>query len=189
MKIPEWNLWGVIPPVRDTPGNVRHLPENRSPYKATFTEVVQRFATTPERVILLKGLLDYREALYNAGIRRGFQWMDGSFVEHVETHGNWDAERTPTDIDVITFFYPPAGKPLEHGDLFDPELTQRNYGVDTYAVTLGTPLTEHLVETIAYWYGMWSLRKRDNQAKGFVQVELDPDHDHEAREALKEANR
>lgn len=186
MTIPEWNRRRVIPPVRNVPGNLQHLAENRSPYKATLAEVVKRFAFTAERIILLQGLLDYREALYNAGIRSGFQWLNGSFVEHVEARDRRNDGRTPNDLDVITFFYPPPGEPLEDGELFDPAATQLKYHVDAYAVILGTTLTADSVETITYWYGMWSLRKRDNQAKGFLQVELDPDHDQEARKALKE---
>ena len=184
VAIPDWNSQAVIPPVRDVPVSEQHLPENRSPYRTTLIEVVERFATTPQRVQLLHGLLTYRQALYVLGIRRGYQWLDGSFVERVETRIRPGKEPRPYDIDVVTFFYPPAGDPTEYGELFDPDLTRPRYFVDAYAVTLGVMLDDHLVNTIGYWYGMWSLREHDKQPKGFIQIDLDPEHDHEAREAL-----
>ena len=188
MTIPDWNFQAVIPPVRDVPQYAQHLPDNRSPYKTTLIQVVERFSTTPDRVQLLHGLIDYRRALYDVGIRRGFQWLDGSFVERVETRTRPGREPRPYDIDVVTFFYPPAVEPPELGELFDPDFTQQRYFIDAYAVTLGQRFDQNLAETISYWHGLWSLRKHDKHAKGFVQIDLDPEHDRQAREALHAKN-
>jgi hypothetical protein len=53
--IPEWNISAVLPPVR--PGAAGHSPD-RSPYKASLSEVVERFAKTPARLEILRGLLN-----------------------------------------------------------------------------------------------------------------------------------
>ena len=111
MVIPDWNDQHVIPTVRDVPPEQQGLTENRSPYVATLCEVVKRFANTPERIQLLHGLMDYRDALYAAGVTDGFQWINGSFVEHVEVRDRPDKERRPYDIDVVTFFHAPDDQP------------------------------------------------------------------------------
>jgi hypothetical protein len=63
-------------------------------------DLVTRFATTPERQAIIAGLLAYRHALHATGLVRGFQWLDGSFAEHVEVI----EQRPPNDIDVVTFY-------------------------------------------------------------------------------------
>jgi len=44
----------VLPPVR--PGLPGHSPD-RSPYSALLSEMVQRFASSPQRIGILRGLL------------------------------------------------------------------------------------------------------------------------------------
>src|SRR5580692_10607499 len=94
--LPPFISSGVLPP---------HLagaasPHDRSPYEATPAEVVARFATSGPRRVILRGYLDYRAALREAGFAEGYQWLDGSFVEDVErTEG-----RPPNDVDVVTFY-------------------------------------------------------------------------------------
>jgi hypothetical protein len=68
-------------------------------------EVAQRFAGLPGRRHLVEGLLRYRADLAKLGFVRGFQWLDGSFAEDVEAN----EQRTPNDIDVVTFAHSPAG--------------------------------------------------------------------------------
>lgn len=79
--IPAWNSSAVLPPVR--PGQPGHSAD-RSPYSASFSEMVQRFAASSERIVIPRGLLDYRRELAHLGIVSGFQWLDGSFMEHKE---------------------------------------------------------------------------------------------------------
>lgn len=91
--IPQMNAAHFLPPF------LGHNPGQRlwtSPYPASISEVVERFATSPTRVILLHGLLSYRDALRAAGLSEGYQWLDGSFVEDIE----WQQHRPPRDIDM-----------------------------------------------------------------------------------------
>ena len=188
MTIPDWNDQAVIPPVRDVPPEQQHRIEYRSPYLTTIKQVIERFATTPNRVRLLRGLLEYRSALYNLGITEGFQWLDGSFLENVETGSQPEQERRPHDIDVVTFYYPPADELFLTDELFTPQATKAKYSIEGYGVPLGEPLDKELVEAISYWHGMWSIRRRDHHAKGFVQIDLDPEYDEHAKEALNAKN-
>lgn len=96
--IPNWNISGLIPPIR--PGQPGHSPE-RSPYRIGLMDIVNKFSETPERRNILSGLLRYRQALHDLGMINGFQWLDGSFMENVET----TQSRHPNDIDVVTFFF------------------------------------------------------------------------------------
>lgn len=184
MVIPDWNFEHVIPLVREVPPEQQHISGNRSPYEATMTQVVERFATTPERVQLLHDFMDYRHALYSAGVTEGFQWVNGSFVEHVEVTDRPNKEPRPYDIDIVTFYHRPDQPAPELDYLFSPSLTLDRYNIDAYCVVLGTEATTHFVESVAYWYGMWSTRRLDQVSKGFVKIDLDPEHDPQAREAL-----
>jgi len=71
----------------------------RSPYVVGLLDVVERFATTPERIRILDGLLRFRADLHQTGIVSGFQWLDGSFMEQVEILEH----RPPRDLDVVNF--------------------------------------------------------------------------------------
>lgn len=180
--IPAWTSAGVLPPIR--PGRQGHDPD-RSPYRVPLHQVVERFAVTPERTAIIRGLLEYRRALHAVGIVSGFQWLDGSFMEQVELL----EVRPPNDVDVVTFFYLPTGVDQvaldrDYGSLFDPEQTKVNYLVDAYSRILGGPTRPFDVRMISYWYGMWSHR-RDGFWKGFVQVDLDPNEDQAALQLLK----
>ena len=185
MVIPDWDN-AVLPTVRKVPPEEQDRTENRSPYHASFRGLIERFATTPERVQLLHNLLNYREALYGVGVIEGFQWINGSFVEHVEARDRPGKEPRPYDIDVVTFYHQPDDQPPEFHDLFRPSIVRNRYNIDAFNLVMGTPTTNHLVESVAYWYGMWSTRREDQMPKGFVQVNLDPEHDPEARQALSE---
>ena len=185
MVIPDWTQESaVLPTVRDVPSNQQTLVENRSPYQAATFHLVERFATTPERVQLLHQLLDYRNALYESGVTDGFQWVDGSFVENVEKRPRPGKAARPKDIDVVTFLTPPHVETPEFLQLLNPSATREKYNIDAYTLTLGEPLEEELVESIAYWFGLWSTRPDDQVPKGFVRVYLNPEDDKEAREAL-----
>ena len=179
--IPAWNLSGVLPPIR--PGEAGHS-ANRSPYRVSLAEVLEGFSGSAQRVAILQGLLDYRAALHALGIVRGFQWLDGSFMEHVEVLES----RPPQDMDVVTFFHLPThetqatlGAKAAH--LFIPEQTKATYLLDAYPCILGEPTEPRHVQQIAYWYSMWSHR-RNGVWKGFVQVDLAPEEDQAARRIL-----
>lgn len=180
MSIPEWNTAGVIPPIR--PGAEGHSPD-RSPYPTTMTELVLCYSTTPERRAILDGLLRYRAALHAIGLTRGFQWVDGSFLEETEVL----EDRAPNDVDVVTFFELPNGMAGQEGLLEAGAAIWRRekaeYRVDAYYEELGQPVGRSEVQRISYWYSLWSHR-RDGIWKGFLQVDLDPQHDVEARANL-----
>ena len=102
VPIPHWNAQGLIPPM-DVASPVS---ANRSPYMVTLNDLVMRFGISIARCRILDGLLRYRAALHGLGVTRGFQWLDGSFLEHIEVLDS----RPPNDIDVVTFFHLPAGE-------------------------------------------------------------------------------
>jgi hypothetical protein len=101
MAIPSFSVDGLLPPyLGASPGEDRAL---MSPYSTTTADLVAHFATSLRRIEILTGLLEYRTALHGFGFVRGFQWIDGSFVERVEDQG-----RDPGDVDIVTFFRRPA---------------------------------------------------------------------------------
>lgn len=179
--MPDWDSMGVLPPIR--PGMLGSSPD-RSPYRVSLTGFVDRFATSPERKAILDGLLRFREKLHELGLVSGFQWLDGSFLEQIEVLES----RSPRDMDVVTFFDMPAGENQltlvqKAAQLFDLKHLKATYTVDGYFSELGHPLDALQVQNISYWYSMWSHR-RDGLWKGFVQVDLDPSGDADARAIL-----
>ena len=179
--IPAWNSAGVLPPIR--PSASGHS-RDRSPYIVDLAMVFDRFATSPERMAILDGLLRFRADLHSAGIVSGFQWLDGSFLEQIEVLEG----RAPKDMDVVTFFDLPRGQDQRslaqsHSALFDLKQVKESYAIDAYFTVLGQQTDQWQVSNIAYWYSMWSHR-RDGLWKGFVQVDLNPEQDSDARAIL-----
>lgn len=172
--LPLWTMGGVLPAV--WPGQPGHS-DIRSPYVTDLANVVQRFATSPERISILQGLMSFRSELHRQGIHSGFQWLDGSFMEHVEVLEG----RHPRDIDAVTYFELPVGETelslvQKAPQLFDHDHVKATYHVDNYPVVLGKAMDADRVQEISYWYSMWSHR-RNGLWKGFVQVSLDPSED------------
>jgi len=182
--IPAWNLQGVIPPVR--PGAHGHDPD-RSPYKASLQSLVDAMGTSCARLNILEGLLEFRAEIHTIGIDTGFQWLNGSFSENVEVV----EARDPRDVDVVTFLDLPKGLDQEslvarNPRLFDQAYVRDTFQVDAYWEVLGRPLKADAVQSISYWYSMWSHR-RDGMWKGFIQVGLDPAEDVVAVQGLAQA--
>ena len=183
MTVPDWNVAGVLPPIR--PGE-SGTSTDRAPYMVDLVALVDRFAISPERMAILDGLLRFRNELHQAGIVSGFQWLDGSYLEDVKTQ----EDREPCDVDVVTFFDLPAGLNQQslieqYKETFDPDRLLTAYAVDAYFSVLGKPTDQQQVEKVAYWYSMWSHR-RDGLWKGFVQVDLNPAQDTAARVRLND---
>ncbi|WP_408872021.1 DUF6932 family protein [Gluconobacter oxydans] len=106
MSLPNWNMAGVIPPIAPESGPTG---SDRSPYEISLNDFIVRFATSQQRASILEGLLAFRRSLQTVGITQGFQWIDGSFLEHIE-----DTEsRPPNDVDVVTYAYLPTGQTQE----------------------------------------------------------------------------
>jgi hypothetical protein len=181
MPIPAFDgILNLLPPHLGKDGKVEDL----SPYRCTMTEVCERFATSEQRITILRGLLGLRMELWSLNLR-GFQWMDGSFVEDVEVQES----RPPGDIDVVTFF-----GATDNGASFrerlqkDPSLLERRhvkatYHTDHFWLPLGSDPVA-LVEHTKYWYGLFSHR-RDRTWKGMLQVDLSEPDDLAARKILE----
>jgi hypothetical protein len=171
--IPGWTSGGYLPPnSRKNPASLE-----RSPYLVGIFDFVTHFNTSFQRRGILKGFLEYRTTLYAGGFSKGFQWINGSFLENIEQ----SKQRPPRDIDVVTFAYVPdellqAEITNTIEDLFNTEIQKDKYLVDTYFVQLNCTTPERLVEMTSYWYSLWSYR-RNGIWKGFVQVDLDPEMD------------
>lgn len=145
------------------------------------------FNTSPERQTILAGFLDFRLALQQRGLVHGFQWLDESFLEDVESV----ERRAPRDLDVVTFYDMPVGQTqrtlfADNAALFDPKETKHAFRVDAYFVQLDGTAPSVLVRKTAYWYSMWSHR-RDGQWKGYLQIDLGAGEDPAARAALATA--
>ncbi|WP_256580875.1 MULTISPECIES: hypothetical protein [unclassified Pseudomonas] len=184
MLIPQWNHQGIIPPIDENDPTALE----RAPYPVTVEQIVERFSTTIERCEILEGFLSHRAEMHRLGVVSGFQWLNGSFMEHVELLEG----RAPNDMDVVTFadIRPEVEAALAPEDikaLTDNPWIKKTYKVDFYLLPLSEP-AEFLVEMSAYWYSMWSHR-RSQQWKGFLSVRLEPDHDDGARRLLENRKR
>ncbi len=78
-------------------------------------------------------MLAFRRELAKLGLAAGFQWLDGSFVEHVELVRG----RAPADIDVVTFadLGGEAGQQrlfAQNQALFIPDAVKAQFSVDAY---------------------------------------------------------
>lgn len=184
--IPPWNSSAVLPPIR--PGQPGESAD-RSPYHVNLAEVVRRFALSPERIRLLRGLIAYRQELARIGMRQGFQWLNGSFTEHKEeTEG-----KPPRDIDVVTFYSLPDGRNQRdliaaNEVLFNREEIHKTFFVDALYQQLGGPLIPIDVRQIAYYYSLWSHR-RNGVWKGFLEVKLSVEEDQSAATLLDHLER
>ena len=183
--IPDWDIQGVIPPVR--PNQEENSPD-RSPYLTSVYEMCKKFGNTSDRRKILRGFVKLRTELRSAGLTKGFQWVNGSFIENVETEQN----RSPNDVDVVTFMSF-GNKELQeklitdHPYLFNPK-SRQNFHVDHYFINTDKQLDSKQARKIAYWYSMWSHRRGDNSWKGFVEVFLDTD-DKDAEKWLSEQDK
>jgi hypothetical protein len=144
-----------------------------------MSEFVQQFATSPARVALLRRLLAYRKAIRGLGVVNGFQWLDGSFVEDVETGRG----RPPSDIDIVTF----ARRPVTHKSdaawislwgrnqtLFNPVQAKTSFSCDAYFVDLESA-QEWIVVLASYWFGLFTHQKNTDLWKGLVAIPLQSD--------------
>lgn len=183
LTIPGWTPEGLISPI----DMMNPTSAKRAPYLTDLVELVNRFGTSPQRLDILRGFLDFRSELHKVGLNDGFQWIDGSFTENIEMIEN----RPPKDIDVVTFFNLPANKTQNdvvsiNPDLFVPQKAKWRkdiYKVDSYIQALQIT-NDRLVASTVYWYSLWSHR-RDLSWKGFLQISLDPTFDQDAKDELE----
>lgn len=179
MGIPDWNAQGVLPPISVSDATSRL----RSPYVVSLSEVMLRFGSTPQRQAILDGFLQYRGVLHAVGLAQASQWLNGSFLENIETLES----RPPNDMDVVTFFRRPSGETEQSlvrraPILADRMAVKQRFHADAYLVGIDAE-PEVLAERFTHWYSMWSHR-RDGVWKGYLQVDLSPSDDVAAWSAL-----
>lgn len=178
--IPNFDHNLVIPPHLGNPT----LPSDVSPYKCTSLELCEKFATSPQRIDILKGFISFRQKLTSLGLTNGFQWLDGSFLEDVESR----EQRPPNDLDLVTIFW---GYDLafqiklitSFPEFADSQLSKQNYLLDHYPFNASkSPLVT--VNYSGYWMQLFS-HNRDGVWKGMLQVELNtPNEDISALQYL-----
>ena len=183
MPIPGFDYNLVLPPHLGDPVN----PGELSPYPCTTADLCQRFAFSPERRDILGKFLDFRERLRAEGLINGFQWIDGSFLEDVETRET----RPPKDLDVVTVYWGydlPFQTRLVTAfpEVANPALAKANYSLDHYPFDAGYAPAVTLEQT-RYWILLFS-HNRLGVWKGMLRIELDtPTEDAAARQEIVKA--
>jgi len=179
MPIPSFDANSVLPPHLGDP----RLPQELSPYPCTSVELCDRFATSQERVDILEGFLRLRAELRRHGMTNAFQWVDGSFVEDIETVET----RAPHDIDVVTFYWNPDPDFTKNLVMAFPDLVNRaaikaNFRTDHFPVDAGFH-PEATIEFTRYWAGLFS-HNRNSVWKGMLKIELNTEADDLTAQAL-----
>lgn len=167
MPIPDFDHNHVLPPHVGNPTNRNDL----SPYPCSILELCHKFSTSTERIIILKNLVKFRIKINDLGIKIGFQWLDGSFLENIEV----SQERPPRDLDIITFYgnlsMDEQNKIVASFPEFaNPTLAKQNYLLDHYAIDyMFHPNVT--VEQTRYWLQLFS-HNRNGVWKGMLNIPL-----------------
>jgi hypothetical protein len=181
MPIPSFDHNHVIPPHLGDPS----IRGDISPFECTTLELCEKFSTSQERVSILKKFLDFRKRIGSCGIKKGFQWLDGSFLENIEVSEG----RSPRDLDVVTFYGEVslsdqfiASKIFP--EFFSPKLARDNFLVDHYAIDYSH--NPHVtIDHTRYWSQLFS-HKRNGIWKGMLKIPLNTlKEDEEAVNYLK----
>lgn len=165
--IPPYDYNHVLPPYLGDPHN-RH---NYSPYKCDIMEFCQHFSTSPERITLLKGLVDFRLACCDNGIR-GSQWVDGAFVEDTASQ---QGVPVPDYIVVTSLIEVKTQAEADHiltdfPEFTNPLLSAQKYSVDHYVfVTNQSP--EEIISWTKFWVQLFS-HNRLGVWKGMLEIPL-----------------
>jgi hypothetical protein len=132
----------------------------------------------------LEGLLNFRDRLRAVGITRGFQWLDGSFLEDVETRES----RAPRDLDVVTVFwgYDRAFQAAVSGTFpafASNAVAKAQFQLDHFPFDADHS-SVFTVQMTRYWIQLFC-HNRDSVWKGMLQIDVDThDLDTAARQAL-----
>jgi hypothetical protein len=185
VPIPPFGPSGILPTyLGGNPGGT-----DRSPYAATVVELVERIQTSGARKVLLRGLVAYRQHILSDGYDRGYQFIDGSFVEDVETIRG----QPPGDIDVLSFLVRPqkyvkdphaweaVGKQFWLAEVRGRATNKARFSLDTVAVMLDEANYRHYT----YWHGLFSEQRRSFAPKGYIVINLDPAADRVALAILE----
>ena len=164
--IPPFDHNHVLPPLIGDPNN-RH---NYSPYRCDIMEFCQHFATTQERIAILKGFVDFRLACVANDIT-GRQWVDGSFVEDTAR-----AERPEPKYIVVTSLIEvktqeEANRLLnEFPEFTNPLLSAQKYGVDHYVFVINQS-PEEIISWTKFWVQLFSHNEL-GVWKGMIEIPL-----------------
>lgn len=178
--IPDFDHNGVIPPHRGDPRE----PTDLSPYSCTSRDLCERFATSPERVKILTGFLEFRERLESLGLHTGYQWLDGSFLEDIEARES----RPPGDLDLVTVYWEmdaATQAAIQTGlpEFYNPRVSKANFHLDHYPFPIDFR-PEVTVEITRYWTQLFH-HNRDGVWKGMLKIDLStPVEDSDARRIL-----
>lgn len=170
----------VLPPHLGDPVDRKQL----SPYRCTTADLCQRLGTTAERREILGKFLDFRERLRSEGMTTGFQWLDGSFLEDVETRDN----RPPRDLDVVTVYWGydrnfQVQLAARFPEFTSPARSKAAYYLDHYNFDASYNPTVTMEQT-RYWILLFS-HNRQGVWKGMLRIELNtPTEDALARLSL-----
>lgn len=166
-SIPDFNYNNVLPPHLGNPTDTSKI----SPYKTDIMEFCKKFATSSERIKILKGFIYFRLEACKKNIVNGFQWIDGSFTENIEA----SEKRAPHDIDVVSFISQISPQ-LEQDIIIkipafaSPSLSKSQYHVDHYLVIFDqNPLMT--VQMTKYWIQLFS-HNRAGVWKGMIELPL-----------------
>jgi len=178
--IPDFDHNLVLPPHLGDPVDLNQL----SPYRCTTVDLFRKLGKTPERKAILDRFLDFRDRLRAAGLTNGFQWIDGSFLEDIETREG----RAPNDLDVVTVYWGydlafQTSLMTSFPEVANPPLAKANYSLDHYPFDAGhSPIMT--LEQTRYWILLFS-HNRLGIWKGMLQIDLDtPTEDGVARQEL-----
>ncbi len=167
IPIPNFDYNLVMPPHLGNPT----APGDVSPYKCTSVELCEKFAVSAKRIEILRGFLSFRKKLNDFSLLQGFQWLDGSFLEDVETRES----RSPNDLDVVTIYWSydlifQNNLVTSFPEFVNFQLSKQNYKVDHYPFDAGfSPIAT--VEQSRYWVQLFS-HNRDMIWKGMLQIAL-----------------
>lgn len=193
MPLPPFDVRGLVPPFVGDDA----VTSDRSPYWISMPELTAAMGTTPDRRQLLRNLIAYRAVLAGAGYVSGVQFVDGSFVENIET----TAGRPPRDVDVFSILNVPKiyllddvswssiGLPFWETEVIHRDRNKARFSLDTYAVLFEEwkDRPQDLISHIIYWYGLFSHQRGTLAWKGFAGLALDPADDQAALSALGSA--
>jgi hypothetical protein len=166
--IPNFDHNGVIPPHLGSPQEGGH---QMSPYPTTSLEFCEKFATSPERIDILKRFLEFRSEMRKSGIS-GFQWLDGSFVEDIE---NSSRNRPPQDLDILTFYYPITVAQntnilANFIEFVDRKACKTKFKLDHLMINIGVnPVI--IIEFTRYFLQLFT-HNRDQVWKGMLKMEV-----------------
>jgi hypothetical protein len=142
-----------------------------SPYPCTIIELSHKFSFTPHRINILRSFVLFRQRMSTMGIIFGFQWLNGSFLEDIETAEG----RAPHDLDLVTFCggLSPAEQVnivANFPEFINPSLSKTNYSLDHYPIDIGFS-PEVTVEQTRYWLQLFT-HNRNSVWKGILRLPL-----------------